>query len=475
MNQLLPLRQAAVIALALVPFANTLADSSDTTVDFGEAYFRLLAASGTIRATRLEAEAEKLQAEAAESLGGPSLNLTGAAVRGRTESNLDISGISSPTNQVIGRLALAVPALSSVSLPNTLGSNTVGNSTATYLGAAYPLYTGGKFQALQEMTNARAEESASAARETEGQTVTLLVKRYFSAQLSRRVVAVRSEATLGIAEHRRMALRFEQEGQIAKVDRLRADAALANARREEQKARSDAELADIALARLIDSAAKTKLSTPLFVGIDPIDPLEIFVDHALAHHPAFARIAGRRHQAEALHRLDKAQYAPDVVLVGGYQLSHSGIDTLNPVWGVGVVINIKLLDQVDRNRMLRASTLEEERADVARQQAMLDISTQVEMYWRAVESARQTYLSMTPSVELAVETARLAERGFSEGQATSLDVIDARLQLAKIRTERAQAAYDYDVALAQLLEASGDSDEFNRYARGANLNVEEIN
>ncbi len=54
---------------------------------------------------------------------------------------------------------------------------------------------------------------------------------------------------------------------------------------------------------------------------------------------------------------------------------------------------------------------------------------------------------------------------FLEGMASSSDLIDAELNLAGVRAERLQAAFNYDKLLAQLLEAAGLSEEFPAYAR----------
>ena len=54
---------------------------------------------------------------------------------------------------------------------------------------------------------------------------------------------------------------------------------------------------------------------------------------------------------------------------------------------------------------------------------------------------------------------------FLAGMASSSELIDAELNLAKVRTERLQAAYNYDLMLARLLEAAGVSDEFASYIR----------
>ncbi|HQN07282.1 MAG TPA: TolC family protein, partial [Thermoanaerobaculia bacterium] len=47
-----------------------------------------------------------------------------------------------------------------------------------------------------------------------------------------------------------------------------------------------------------------------------------------------------------------------------------------------------------------------------------------------------------------------------EGVATSLDVVDARLSLAKVELGRLAAARDLDVALAELLEAAGRTESY---------------
>ena len=54
---------------------------------------------------------------------------------------------------------------------------------------------------------------------------------------------------------------------------------------------------------------------------------------------------------------------------------------------------------------------------------------------------------------------------FHQEMTNSTQVIDARLALAKIKTERLQAMYSYDVTLAKLLEFSGISADFSAYSK----------
>ena len=58
---------------------------------------------------------------------------------------------------------------------------------------------------------------------------------------------------------------------------------------------------------------------------------------------------------------------------------------------------------------------------------------------------------------------RVRTRAFNEGFASSLDVVDAEMALSRVRIERLRAMYDFDVALASLLEVSGGSEKIDEY------------
>ncbi len=49
--------------------------------------------------------------------------------------------------------------------------------------------------------------------------------------------------------------------------------------------------------------------------------------------------------------------------------------------------------------------------------------------------------------------------------------VDAQLALAKVRLERLSSVYNFDVALARLLEASGQSELFREYQQEADVEV----
>ncbi len=442
-------------------------------LDIGAAFARLRERSGTLEGAALDARAKRLQSDALSWAGGPTLSLSGYAARLSTTFSLDVSGVSDPVDAVIGAINAQVPGGGDLPpLPQRLSTTRTFNIASASANAAWPLYTGGRIDAVRQVADGRAREAAAETRETEDQLAQTLVQRYFGAQLARRAAAVRAAALRGIAQHQHQAERFEAQGLVAHHERLRADVALAQARGDEARARSDAELAQLALDRLLDEAAGVRPATPLFVHSKGVGSLQDFVDRARDHHPAWDRIEAKRLQADGAHALSLASRQPQLLAFGSYTLDKSSDPLVRPDWAVGVLLRVPLVGPVDRGLLAEASGLERRRVDVLAEQAGRDVPTLVESEWRALENARAQYLATDANVALARENMRLAQAGAREGQGTLLDAIDARLALAKALTEQAQLAYQYDTALAQLLAATGEPERFAMLAAGADLRLD---
>jgi outer membrane protein TolC len=62
------------------------------------------------------------------------------------------------------------------------------------------------------------------------------------------------------------------------------------------------------------------------------------------------------------------------------------------------------------------------------------------------------------------------QKAFAEGFATSTEVVDSQLNLAKVETEILKAKYDYDVALARLLALGYRSEQITDFIPSSNNN-----
>ncbi|QSA18409.1 TolC family protein, partial [Vibrio furnissii] len=61
----------------------------------------------------------------------------------------------------------------------------------------------------------------------------------------------------------------------------------------------------------------------------------------------------------------------------------------------------------------------------------------------------------------------LRQKAFSQGLSTSLDVVDAELYLASIRTQQAAAGFNYLISLTKLLAISSEMTTFPQYTQSA--------
>jgi outer membrane protein TolC len=153
---------------------------------------------------------------------------------------------------------------------------------------------------------------------------------------------------------------------------------------------------------------------------------------------------------------------PDVYLFGMRELHEADLTILDPKWAAGIGARWTLFDGFERTHRVAAAKLQQQRVGDLEQRARRDVATLVEKRYRELTKAREQFVALDAAQELAQENLRVRTRAFEEGLATSLDVVDARLSLSRVELERLLAAYEFDVALADLLEATGQSDRFEQ-------------
>lgn len=434
-----------------------------------QAAARLREGSDRLAAARAQLEQREAQAEGIRHLGGPSLSLSGAAYRYQASLDLDLDPLNQRLDQTLGGLP---PGLSQLlpPLPQLPRSYTVerskSGSTAS-LSAIWPLYLGGASDAARGLIRAQGEEARAELGASEDEALAQLSQRYFLTQLARRAAALREAAAETIAQHDAAAEKMLKAGLASQLERLQAKAALADARQQARKARSDAELAASALARSLKlSGSSPSPSTPLALSSQPLAPLGDYIQQALLSHPGLAKVAAKKSQAEQLREASKALNRPQLFAFGQRQLGQQGN------WVAGVGLRVSLWDSVDHQALDRGHARQIAQAEASDAQARGDIALLVEQQWRATEAARERYLAMAAQEELGQELLRLRQAGLRQGSSTALELIDAELNLAKLRTERAQVAYDYLMALTQLLSTSGQIGRLGEHLARADLRLE---
>ena len=173
---------------------------------------------------------------------------------------------------------------------------------------------------------------------------------------------------------------------------------------------------------------------------------------------------------EGVH-IQRSQFFPQITAMGAANIYNGGVSDILPRWAVGVGVSFKLFDGLAReNKYLAAKEVAQEVEQIAIK-AHDDINLLIEDLYNQLLNYHNRIISINSSIRFAEEYRQAKEIAFAEGWTTASDLIDAELNLAKARTERLEAAFNYDITLAKLLEAAGISTKFTDYIRQSNIQI----
>ncbi|MGV3001913.1 TolC family protein [Vibrio sp. E150_018] len=435
-------------------------------VTFYQAWQSLLRNNDGLAAERASVEQAEYKQQAAGAMNLPSITLS--ANYTRLDDDIDVSPSEFADSTSLGSSALT-QAFDGM-LTSTLVEKDVFTSS---IRAIWPIFTGGRISAAQDIAKAKSEEAKYLLEMKQQGKFEDLSKYYFGMVLSQQILSTRQEVEQSLKEHFDNALKMQEQGQIARVQRLQAETAYHKAQVDTKKAQRDLEIAQMALTNLIKAPALAEPSTHLFIN-ESLPPMQAFMDKTLQSYPGLSILDAKEKQASGLVDVEKGKYYPEVYLYGNYNLYQD--DTLvgdnTPDWLVGVGVSIPLLDTSGRSEKVSVAHSAIKQVGYLRAQAKQDLSLLVEKTYREANQALEEYNGLASSVSMASENLSLQKKAFSQGLATSLDVVDAEMYLNSIKTQRSAAAYQYVLSLSRLLAISGEVDSFNQYQQYQGLEVQ---
>lgn len=339
------------------------------------------------------------------------------------------------------------------------------------INGAWDIYTGGRITATQRALAAGTDAARAELTVTDERLDLQLAQVYFGLELARNIERTRASILQQADLQLDRAVRFEKQGLIPKVERLNAQVSRDTAERELVRAQSDRKIAEARLQRLLHRDSPIEPATPLFVISGGLKPLPHWLTVAEGNNPTLAAFDARREQAKQGIIIAESRWKPRVFAFGSYSFIKHYETLIEPNWIAGIGINFTLFSREDRASQVNAAREALKQVESLEQEARNEIDTAVETSYRKVDQAREQFRLLESTLALARENLRLRQRGFDEGQATSLDVNDARDALARAETARALAAYEFVVALTQLLEASGRANTLSEFVQQADIQL----
>jgi outer membrane protein TolC len=330
----------------------------------------------------------------------------------------------------------------------------------------WPVFTGGKILIANKSAEILKKDVQDVSRQKEGELMSELVERYYGLCLASSIVKVRTEVNAGMNKHLEDARELESQGIISNADLLQAKVYSAQAGRELSKAIRNSSIVNQALLNTMaigDSSLIEPVSALFY--LDSIEPQSYFTNMAQSSNPLLKQVETKKLLAEQKYKAERAEFFPSVALQGTYDIVNKDLSNYLPDWEVGIGLKWTIFDGVTRIGKVKAAYMQTRQVEEYGKKARADISTTINKLYNELNMYHEQLEELETASRYAEEYLRTREKEFHEEISNSTQVIDARLALAQVQTERLEAMYNYDLTLAQLLQYSGIPNDFPSYAQ----------
>ena len=469
------MKKVTLVMLALTAVMQLPAQEQGRTLSLEEALEMTLSDNPAIRAAEFNRRAAQQERRAAIGLRMPQIGITGSYAYLGKDIEIDLNNMKTPVQNLAGQILQSgmipsdyIPSISQM-LSGAMAASwalPLQDRSLGFVGGdvTVPLWMGGKINAANRAARINEQTARSQGIQQRNALVSELVERYYGLALARQVVVVRQQVVDGVRKHLEDAAALEAQGMISRSEKLYVEFKMSEAERDLQNAQSQVETIAAALNSTIGQTDDYQPVTAMFI-LERIEPLDHFRTLAAERNPLLDQVDQKRRLAYEGVRAQRSSFLPQAVAMGGMSFYDYQVSKVLPRWAVGVGVNFKLFDGLNREYKYSAAKQTVRRVEALQDKAGNDISVLVEKLYNQMENYRTQMASIEASLAFAEEYLKTKNAAFLEGMSSSTDLIDAELNLAKVKTERIEAAYRYDVSLAKLLEAAGISDEFTAYMR----------
>jgi len=333
----------------------------------------------------------------------------------------------------------------------------VGSSGATSysagLSSSLEVFTGGRRGAELARTGADLE-AAVAIDVTQRFQTTLTAERAFYEALRGRDLLTVAESRIARAEQ---GLRYAQDrgraGTATKSDELRARLELTTARQQALAARDTLQTAAYSLGRLVGADVPIGARPPASLEPRPLALSdEQVVQLATSAAPAVQAAQASARASEAATRSARSLYAPDVKLLGGYNVANqtSLIGAVRPGWQVALGASLPIFNGYQREDAITRSEALAEVSRVTALDATRQARTDAARLLSALRLSEENIALANEAVTAAQEDLRVQTERYRAGIATSLDQLTSELAVTQAELGLVAAHYTYQITRVTL-------------------------
>ena len=335
------------------------------------------------------------------------------------------------------------------------------NSNNNRISASLPIYSGGVNQ-----NNIKSSELdvdiAKLQTERKWETMQLsVIQAYYDVLEAKKKISVYEDTVNKYQQHLQNVEQLYGAGSKAKVDVLRSEVELSNAKQDLIKGRNtyDNNLSTLRNLLYLDTQEPLEL-TDDFVYVPFAGSVGDCVDFALSNRKELLVDSYQVQQKELAVKNAKAGYLPTVDLSLGAGWNKQVLpDSGNHEYSASVGVNWNVFDSGITAAKVDAANTELKIAQATLQRDKNDIDLAVRKDYNSMREAEERFNSTGTAVRQAEEDYFIAQEKYRAGEGIMLDIIDAQEALSTARQNYISAQYDYARYRAAVEADMGNANE----------------
>lgn len=337
------------------------------------------------------------------------------------------------------------------------GNKNIKNSHSNTLTASMPIYTGGKLSGTIKKAKAGYLYSEQGLQKAYNDMRSTVTNGYFDMLQADNMQKLGRESVERLADHLKNVEAQYEVGVVAKVDVLRSQVELANAKQSLIKAENAYQIAEANLNKIVGLPMDTQLKLDNLLVYTPYEnDMQYCLDYAAMHRPELEQAKQNVEAAKGALRVAISGHMPQVAATASQNWNDSNWPgDENGNWYVGVSVGLNIFDSGVTTSKIHGAEADLAKAHESYRDTVDLVNLDVRSNYLNLREAEKRIDTTKLAVSQAEEDYRIAQLRYMNGVGTNTDVLDAQVALTDAKTNYLQAMYDYNTCKTNLETAIG--------------------
>lgn len=363
-------------------------------------------------------------------------------------------GISISANHQTSRSGLdKTPSFNGFELPMKRINNKHDNTVS----ATMPIYTGGKLSGMIKQAKAGYKYAEVGVQKAYNDMRATVTNGYFNVLQADNMQKLGRESVERLTDHLKNVEAQYSVGVVAKVDVLRSQVELANAKQSLIQAENAYQLAEANMNKIVGLPMDTQLKLDnLLVYNTYANDLDYCLGYAAEHRPELEQAKQGVEAAKGALRVAISGHMPQIAASASQAWSSdSWPGDEKDRWGVGVNVSMNIFDTGVTQSKIHGAEADLAKAHETYRDTVDAVNLDVRSNYLNMREAEKRIDTTKLAVEQAEEDYRIAKLCYMNGVGTNTDVLDAQVALTNAKTNYLQALYDYNTSKTGLETSIG--------------------